>query len=278
MIASDATWGNTEGPAIDSKGNLFFCSRGAFKGIVTWNQMDGARRFVALDKEFGPGGLWIDEGDNIYATGVGDRVIWKVAPEKTITVLAQGFEAKPETATGPNDLVKAPNQSIYFTDPNCFDGSCAAGTIYRLSPDGKVSVFNDTIVGPNGISISQGGKTVYVAHNTAKTTAAVESIVLREDGSAGAVTELVTVPNCVADGMDLDKDGNIWLTCYSFGTAYLLNPSGHVIQTITTAQKALTNCFFGRGADRGHLYLTSSDMERVTGYIYRANVAVPGFR
>ena len=82
----------------------------------------------------------------------------------------------------------------------------------------------------------------------------------------------------VADGMDLDRDGNVWLTCYSFGTAYLVDPTGKVIQTITTAQKALTNCLFGRGADHGNLYLTSSDMERVTGYIYRAKVPVPGFR
>src|SRR5262249_5498117 len=33
LISSDPTWGNTEGPAVDSKGNLFFCARGAFKGI-----------------------------------------------------------------------------------------------------------------------------------------------------------------------------------------------------------------------------------------------------
>ena len=123
MIAFDPTWGNTEGPAVDSKGNLFFCSRGAFKGIVSWNQKDGARQFVALDTKFGPGGLWIDESDNIYATGIGDRVIWKVTPDKTIKVLAKGFEAKPETSKGPNDLVRATDKSIYFTDPNGFDGS-----------------------------------------------------------------------------------------------------------------------------------------------------------
>jgi gluconolactonase len=278
MIASDPTWGNTEGPAVDSKGTLYFCSRGAFKGIVSWTQKDGAHPFVQLDKKFGPGGLWIDEADNIYATGVGDRLIWKVAPDKTITVLAKGFEAKPAVATGPNDLTMAPNRSIYFTDPNGFDGSAPVGTIYRLFPDGKVTVFNDTITGPNGISISQDGKTLFVAHNTAKTTARIERFPLRDDGSAGEMAELVTVPDCVADGMDIDRDGNVWLTCYSFGTAYLVNPGGKIVQTITTGQKAITNCFFGRGSDRGYLYLTSSDMERVTGYIYRAKPLAPGFR
>jgi len=278
MIASDPTWGNTEGPAGDSKGTLYFCARGAFKGIVSWSEKDGAHQFVPLDKKYGPGGLWIDDADNIYATGVGDRLIWKVAPDKTITVLAKGFEAKPAVATGPNDLTMAPNKSIYFTDPNGFDGSAPAGTIYRLFPDGKVTVFNDSITGPNGIRISQDGKTLYVAHNTAKTTAKIERFPLRDDGSAGEMVELVTVPDCVADGVDIDRDGNIWLTCYSFGSARLVNPGGKVIQTITTGQKALTNCFFGRGSDRATLYLTSSDMERVTGYIYRARPPVPGFR
>jgi hypothetical protein len=34
LIASDPSWGNTEGPAVDSKNNLCFCSRGTWKGIV----------------------------------------------------------------------------------------------------------------------------------------------------------------------------------------------------------------------------------------------------
>ena len=69
-----------------------------------------------------------------------------------------------------------------------------------------------------------------------------------------------------------------WLTCYSFGAAYRIFPEGRVVGTITTEQKALTNCIFGRGANNKTLYLTSSDMERVTGYIYKADLSVPGIR
>ena len=72
------------------------------------------------------------------------------------------------------------------------------------------------------------------------------------------------------------SEGGIWLTCYSFGTAYRIDPEGKTTHKITTAQKAPTNAKFGRGADNNHLYLTSSDMERVTGYIYRATVPVSG--
>ena len=57
-----------------------------------------------------------------------------------------------------------------------------------------------------------------------------------------------------------------------------LAPDGKITHKITTGQKALTNIKFGRGADHDFLYLTSSDMERVTGYIYRAHAPVPGPR
>ena len=53
---------------------------------------------------------------------------------------------------------------------------------------------------------------------------------------------------------------------------------GKVTATVTTEQKALTNAKFGRGADKNLLYLTSSDMNRATGYVYRARVPVPGPR
>lgn len=278
LLASDPTWGNTEGPAIDSKGTLFFCARGKFRGIVSWTAKEGGKPFVALDLNRGPGGLWIDAGDNIYVTLVGDRKIAKVTPQKKVTILAENFEPTPTASRGPNDLVQAPNKSIYFTDPNAFDGSAAPGTIYRLAPNRKVTVFDQTVVGPNGITISQDGTTLYVAGNTGPATAKLTAIPLRDDGEAGPSRVLATIPDCVADGMDVDSSGSVWLTCYSYGTAYRIGKDGAIQEKITTAQKALTNCFFGRGDDRHSLYLTSSDMERANGYVYRAKLSVPGFR
>lgn len=277
-IASDPTWGNTEGPAIDSKGTLYFCARGKFRGIVAWNAQEGARTFVALDLDHGPGGLWIDAEDNIYVTLVGDRKIAKVTPQKKVTIIAENFEATPAASRGPNDLVQAANKNIYFTVPNAFDGSAAPGTVYRLTPDGKVSVFDKTVVGPNGITVSQDGATLFVAGNTGPATGRVTAIPIRPDGEAGPSRVLATIPDCVADGMDVDTSGAVWLTCYSYGTAYHIGKDGSILEKIITGQKALTNCFFGRGEDRHNLYLTSSDMERVTGYIYRAKLAVGGFR
>ncbi len=278
LIAFDKTWGNTEGPAVDSKGVLYFCARGTFKGIVAWTESQGGRPYLAIDSVNGPGGLWIDEQDNIFVTGPGERKVFRVTRDKKVTVLAEKFEPDPSSSRGPNDLVVAPNKSIYFTDPNGFYGDAPPGTVYRLNPEGKVTVFDKSVTGPNGITISKDGKSIFVAGNVGKSTSKITQFPLLDDGSAGAKSEVAVIENCVADGMDMDREGNIWLTCYSFGTAYRISPDGRVLETLTTEQKALTNCFFGRGSDSSSLYLTSSDMDRVTGYVYRARTAVPGFR
>jgi sugar lactone lactonase YvrE len=278
LIGSDGSWGNTEGPAVDSKGTLYFTSRGSFKGIVAWTQAAGASQYLAVATGAGPGGLWIDGQDNIYLTATNERQILKVSPDKKVSVAAEKFEADPEVSKGPNDLVVASGGTVYFTAPNGYDGSAPNGTVYRTSADGKTSVFSGEITGPNGIVLSADETTLYVSHNTAPTTAKIEAWPIQSDGTAGPMRELITVPDCVADGMAVDQQGNVWLTCYSFGTAHLVSPQGTILQTITTEQKALTNAVFGRGDDNHTLYLTSSDMERVTGYVYRAKVEIPGLR
>jgi len=278
LVAKDASWGNTEGPTVDSKGTFFFTSRGSFKGIVSWTSKEGARQYLAVATKEGPGGLWVDDHDNILLTATGERKIMQVSPDKKVTVVAENFEADPSITKGPNDLVVAKNGTIYFTDPNGFYGDAPNGTVYRIAPDGKTSVFNADITGPNGIALSANERILYVSHNVSKTTSKIEQWSLNKDGSAGKRTTLAAVENCVADGMAVDKQGGIWLTCYGFGTAYRVSATGKILESITTDQKALTNCRFGRRSERHTLYLTSSDMERVTGYIYRAKVGVPGLR
>jgi gluconolactonase len=278
LLGSDPSWGNTEGPAMDSKGTLYFTSRGTYKGIVAWTEAAGASQYLAVATGAGPGGLWIDGQDNIYLTGTNERQILKVSPDKKVSVVAEKFEANPAVSTGPNDIVVASDGTAYFTAPNGYDGSAPNGTVYRIAADGKTSAFSAEITGPNGIVLSADEKTLYVSHNTAPQTAKIETWPINNDGTAGPIHELITVPDCVADGMAVDQQRNVWLTCYSFGTAHLVSPQGTILQTITTEQKALTNAVFGRGADNHTLYLTSSDMERVTGYVYRAKVEIPGLR
>jgi len=274
LIASDPSWGNTEGPALDAQNNLYFTSRGTYHGIVKWNAKDGASRWADVAKGAGPGGLWIDDAGDMFVTATDEREIVKVTPDKKVSTMAKGFEKDPKTSKGPNDLVVAKDGTIFFTAPNGYDGTAPNGTIYKIAKDGKTTVFSEEITGPNGIILSLDQKTLYVAHNTALNTSKIEMWPVE----GGARKELITIEGCQADGMDVDKEGALWLTCYSFGTAYRVTKDGKITHKITTEQKALTNCKFGRGADQNTLYLTSSDMKRETGYVYKAVVPVGGVR
>ncbi len=278
LMGANASWGNTEGPAIDSKGNLFFTSRGSYKGIVRWDSKDGFAEWLTVATKEGPGGLYIDDADNIFVTATGEQQILKVTPDKKVTVVAEKFDAMPGKSKGPNDLVVSPDGTIYFTDPNGYDGTSPNGTIYRIGKDGKTTVFSQEVTGPNGIILSADKKTVFVSHNVAKDTSHIVKWKLNADGTAGAMEQVATVEGCQADGMDINKDGDIWLTCYSHGVAYLVGQDGRLKSRITTAQPALTNVIFGRGAGRQWLYFTSSDMDRITGYVYRTYVPVGGLR
>jgi sugar lactone lactonase YvrE len=280
LLASDPSWGNTEGPAVDSKGALYFTSRGTYKGIVKWTSAGGPEQYAAVATMAGPGGLWIDAADNIFLTATNEREVQKLAPDGTLTTVAKGFEANPATATGPNDITVSAAGVVYFTDPNGYRGESAPGTIYRIDAAGAVSVFDDTVVGPNGIVLSADDHTLYVAHNVSEDGSELVRWSLAEDGSAAGPKEVVAeLSPCVADGMAVDANGRVWVTCYSYGTAHLIDPAnGEVVERVTTEQKALTNAVFGRNADANTLYLSSSDMDRVTGYVYKAAVTVGGTR
>lgn len=278
LIGAGATWGNTEGPAIDSKNNLYFTSRGTYKGIIRWNETKGFEEYLAVATKEGPGGLWIDDKDNIFLTATGEQQILKVSADKKVSVVAEKFDAMPGKSKGPNDLAVLPNGVIFFTEPNGYDGTAPKGTVYRIGKDGKTSVFSQEITGPNGIVYSADRKTLYVSHNVAANTSHIVKWTIDEEGVPGPMERVATIDPCQADGMDVNKDGNLWLTCYSHGSAYLVTPQGKVIEQITTAQKALTNAKFGRGDKQNWLYLSSSDMERVTGYVYRAKLSAGGLR
>ena len=280
LIASGDSWGNTEGPAVDSSGALFFTSRGTYKGIVKWTAEGGAQEYAAVATGAGPGGLWIDGQDNIYLTATNEREVQVLSPSGDVKTIAKGFEADPETATGPNDITVSASGIVYFTDPNGYYGESAPGTVYMINAAGATSVFDDTVVGPNGIVLSADDRTLYVAHNTAQDQSQLVSWPLAEDGvAAGDKKVIAQFGPCVADGMAVDVEGRVWVTCYSTGTAHLIDPAtGEIVERVTTEQKALTNAVFGRGADNHSLYLSSSDMDRSSGYIYRATVSTPGTR
>lgn len=181
---------------------------------MRWNRAEGFQRYADVAKKAGPGGLRIDDADRIFLTATDEREVWKLSPVKKVTVVAKkGFEADPKLAKGPNDVVVARSGIVYFT-ANGYYGDAPNGTVYWIDRAGTTKVFKAAITGPHGINLGLDDKTLYVSHNVAKTTSKITSCILNEDRSAGEMREFATVPDCVADGVAIDTQSALWLTCY----------------------------------------------------------------
>ena len=111
----------------------------------------------------------------------------KTAARRT---LVDNYEGK--RLNSPNDLTFHSNGDLYFTDPpyglpkHLDDPRCELGFcgVYRLKPDGKLTLLTKDVSRPNGIGLSPDEKTLYVAVSDPKN-AVWMAFDLKADGTLG---------------------------------------------------------------------------------------------
>jgi gluconolactonase len=168
----------------------------------------------------------------------------------------------------PNDLVFAADGALYFTDPpyglpETFDDPgrelewCG---VYRLAPDGAVSLLIKDLKAPNGIGLSPDGKTLYVNQSHPEE-AVLMAYDVQPDGSVGRGRILFDMAPLresgpgLPDGLKVDQQGHIFAT--GPGGVHVLTPEGTHLGTIRTGVPT-ANCGFGD--DGSTLYITANDM------------------
>ena len=258
LIAKDATLTKvssdfkfTEGPAVDSKGNVFFTDQPNDK-IMKWST-DGALS-VYMEGAGRSNGLFFDNKGNLVSCADKDNQLWMIDKDKKVTVLVNDFEGK--KLNGPNDVWVDPKGGIYFTDPfykrdywTRTEKEIQQENVYYLSPDKKkLTVAADGFIRPNGIVGSSDGKKLYVADmNGGKT----YSYRINEDGS---LTDKVLFASMGSDGMTIDERDNVYLTGKG---VIVFNSQGKEIERIPVDEPWTANVVFG-GKDRKTLFITAS--------------------
>lgn len=240
----------TEGPAVDAAGNVFFTDQPNDQ-ILQWSP-DGSLT-VYMEGTGRSNGLYFDHAGNLLACADENNELWRISPNKEVSVLVHDFEGK--RLNGPNDLWIDPAGGIYFTDPfykrkywTHTEMEQSAQNVYYLSPDqSQLRVAAEGLVQPNGIVGTADGKQLFVADIGDQKTYRYQI------GANGSLTNRTLFAEMGSDGMTLDTAGNLYLT--GDGVT-IFNAQGEQIGHIPVAEKWTANVCFG-GKDRKTLFITA---------------------
>ena len=140
-------------------------------------------------------------------------------------------------------------RSIYFTDPNYQAPSPFPQDktrVYRITPAGVVSVVDENLSQPNGVTLSLDEKTLYVASG-----AGLFKYAVNTDGSTGASSSVAPAVN--GDGMAMDCAGDLYVAS---GTNVVVFAGDQEKGRIAVSGvQSVTNVAFG-GADHKTLYIS----------------------
>jgi gluconolactonase len=271
-LADGFDW--AEGPVWVPAGKYLLFSDIPKNTIWKWKEGQGISLYLKpsgysgstpfTGREPGSNGLALDKEGRLLLCQHGDRRVVRQEKDGKLTVLADRYQGK--RLNSPNDLCLKSNGDLYFTDPPYglpgqmkdpgkeldFQG------VYRLSPQGGLTLLTKEMSRPNGIAFSPDEKTLYVA-NSDPDQAVWIAFPVKADGTLGAgkvffdsTAWAKAGKKGLPDGMKVDKDGNLFAT--GPGGVCVFAPDGTHLGTIATGVPT-ANC--GWGDDGSVLYVTA---------------------
>ena len=275
VVAEGFEW--SEGPVWLPKQQRLIFSDIPRNTIFSWSAVDGLQTYLrpsgftataARGGEMGSNGLALDLDGRLLLCQHGDRRVARMVPgvadpEPQYQTVAEAYEGR--RFHSPNDLVVHSSGSIFFTDPPYglerqledpareldFQG------VYRVDPDGSVTLLVSDLARPNGIALSPDERTLYVAqsHQPKKILMAYsveEDLTVARGRVLFDANELGRQRKGSPDGLKVDEQGNLFVT--GPGGVLVLNSEGKHLGSLLPGQLT-ANCGFGD--DGRTLYLTS---------------------
>ncbi len=273
ILAEGHDW--TEGPVWDEAEQRLLFSDVPRNTIYAWSAASGRTVYMkpsgytgvaAAGREPGSNGLAFDAEGRLLLCEHGDRRIARVEHCGGKLTLADRFDGK--RLNSPNDLAVHSDGSIVFTDPpyglpKGANDPCRELDffgVYRLSPEGDLTLLIQDLTRPNGIAFSPDERTLYVAQSH-RPEPVIFAYPYSGDGKAGEgrvffdATPFVSSGPGLPDGLKTDREGNVWTT--GPNGVFVLSPDGKLLGRIVTG-KATANLAFG-GPDGQTLFITAHD-------------------
>ena len=284
VLASGFVW--AEGPVWLTSEQAVLFSDIPRNRVMRFKEGEGLSVFLepagftgpgAYGSERGSNGLTLDREGNLISCEHGDRRVSRLTPGGDKWTVADNYRGK--RFNSPNDCTVHSSGAIYFTDPpyglpKGWDDErreldfCG---IYRVTPDGVVTLMCDTMSRPNGICLSPDETLLYVAQSDPE--APIWKVFnVKADGTLDEGRTFFDGTKLfkkrkkgLPDGLKVDLMGNVFAT--GPGGVLVIAPDGTHLGTFLTGQ-ATANCGFG--GDGRTLYITADS------YLCRVRLTTTG--
>ncbi|APU12874.1 MULTISPECIES: SMP-30/gluconolactonase/LRE family protein [Actinoalloteichus] len=258
-----------------------------------WNPQRGVLHWVDM---LAGGVLTSDPSfDEVHRTEVGEvaAVVRPVRDGGLVVAVERGFALIPPGSDRPERLPEVwSDPSVRMNEGGCdpqgrfYVGSMAYGAtpdrgrLFRLDPDGSVSVVLEPVTISNGLNWSLDGETVYYIDTP---TGRVDAF----DFDSGAGEFLNRRPlieidseHGSPDGMAIDADGRLWVALWGGSAVHCYSTNGTLEEVVELPVRQVTACAFG-GDALDTLYITTSrdglsDPETDAGALFAVTPGVSG--
>lgn len=272
-IAEGFTW--TEGPVWFGDRDCLLFSDIPSRRVLRWSEAEGLSIYRS-ESGFNNGNTRDRQG-RLVGCRHGERDVVRTEHDGSLTVLAQDWQGK--RLNSPNDVVVSSDGAVWFTDPTYgilsnFEGFRAvpeqpARNVYRLSPEGVLSVVVSDFVQPNGLCFSPDESLLYIAESGSSHDADVPAVIRMFAVDDGTLTDLgvfAMIDHGLPDGMRCDMQGNLWSSARD--GVHCFDPAGALLGKILVPETVSNLCFGGPDGQR--MFITA------TTCVYRIFVDVMG--
>ncbi|MFD6160114.1 SMP-30/gluconolactonase/LRE family protein [Nocardia sp. NPDC060256] len=142
------------------------------------------------------------------------------------------------------------------------DGVQGSAALYRLDPDGALSILRDGVTISNGLDWSPDGTVLYYVDSPTRRVDAFEYDIAT--GTFGNGKPFARFDNGEPDGLTVDGEGWVWVAVWGAGQVHAFDPTGHRRVIIEVGPSQVSSCVFA-GPDLDVLVITTAAEGKAAG-------------
>lgn len=178
-------------------------------------------------------GICLDGNGNIYACDMKKHAVMRIDQGGNVAVYSHG--AADRKMITPNFAVFDRNGNLYVSDSGDWHGN--NGCLYLITPDRETRVISTKLSAfPNGMAHSPDGAYLYVVLSNLP---GVVKLPTDKNGLVGLPEPVIELPSTVPDGLAFDRDGALYISCYTPDVIYRLTTSGELEVLVEDPERTL---------------------------------------